>query len=434
MKIFAFVLALLLASTLTAQTVSGGAGLTGSAALSVNPIIESVPSMGWNSWLAKDEAYYPNGAWQPTEAYIRQQSDAMKNLLQPYGYTLMSVDGGWGNRDSSGNIQGVPAQFPSGMTSLSNYVHANGQRFGLYITPATGCLLGYAESKGHEVADAIAFTGWGVDYMKYDQCDVRSAFPSDAALRGETKLFVSSLQQRNPKLAVMVNDYHPEDPYTLGIASLDWFAQTGASEVRIGLDNNATGNQNGWWYYKAFTYDWSQFAAFQSKGRYLDPDNLMCQLYEGGPGLNSPTALVGDAECRTQFNFYAIVAAPLVIGADLTTLTSTTLATLTNTEVIAIDQDALGIMGKRITLADTTCGSTKCSVWVRKTTSGYAVAFFNPDPNAAHSVSVTWSQAGLSGTFNMRDVWQHASVGSSSTGYTASSIPAWGSVVLTLTR
>ena len=91
-------------------------------------------------------------------------------------------------------------------------------------------------------------------------------------------------------------------------------------------------------------------------------------------------------------------------------------------------------MGKRISAADVNCGGTPCTVWVRKTVGGYAVAFFNPDSTAAHTVSVTWAQAGLSGTFNMRDVWAHSSVGSSSTGYTATSIPAWGSVVLTLTQ
>ncbi|GAA3760744.1 alpha-galactosidase [Terriglobus aquaticus] len=269
--------------------------------------------------------------------------------------------------------------------------------------------------------------------MKFDQCDTRSAFPTDASLHAETNLFVSSLQKLKPSVAVLANDYYPEDPYNGGIKSMLWFAQTGASELRIGYDNNGTGNQNGWWYWKAFAYDWTQFSPYLGRGRYPDPDNLMCQLYEGGPGLNSPTALVGDNECRAQFNFYAMVAAPLVIGADLTTLTPATVATLTNSEVIAIDQDALGLTGRRITAADVPCGSTTCSVWLRKTTTGYAVALFNPDPNAGHAVSVTWTQAGLSGTWNMRDVWAHANVGSSSTGYTVS-LPAWGSAVLTLTQ
>ncbi|MFN2975225.1 alpha-amylase family protein [Terriglobus aquaticus] len=113
---------------------SGSSSISGAAKIAASPSAETAPSMGWNSWLAKAEAYYPNGPWQATETYIKQQSDAMK-ALQPYGYNLMSVDGGWANRDSSGNIQGIPSQFPSGMSSLGSYVHANGQRFGLYITP-----------------------------------------------------------------------------------------------------------------------------------------------------------------------------------------------------------------------------------------------------------------------------------------------------------
>ena len=191
-----FLSSLLLWGALTGhsqQTAGGSVSFAGSvSASSVPAAVVPTPAMGWNSWLYLFDTVagqnLSNPAWQPTESFIHQQSDAMKATLGSYGYTLLSVDGGWGDRDGSGNVRAVPGNFPSGAAALGAYIHNNGQQFGLYGTVATGCLTGYAEQYQHEAADAAAMVGFGVDYFKYDLCGASGGSPlaSNAALRAET--------------------------------------------------------------------------------------------------------------------------------------------------------------------------------------------------------------------------------------------------------
>jgi alpha-galactosidase len=191
--------------------------------------------------------------------------------------------------------------------------------------------------------------------------------------------------------------------------------------VRIGEDNPA-----GFWYAKA-QGSLSFAIPYQNKGHWLDFDVMM-----GGLSENMQRQTVSDAEARAQFNFYAIVASPILIGNLIENLDSYNLQTYANSEVIAINQDSLGVMG---TLVSTSaCGSTVCQVWSRLLANGnYAICLINYDPSAAHSIPVTWSMFGQSGTLAIRDLWAHASEGSSSTGYTFSA-PPWGSTMLVISQ
>jgi alpha-galactosidase len=436
MRLFSkvFFAAFLLSSPVTviAQTISGTASTTGFVRGGAPYVINPTPPMGWNSWIAAEGDTYPNPGWQPNETTMKAEADALVSTgLAALGYNLISIDGGWGDRDTNGNIRGVPAQFPSGMKSLGDYLHSKGLLLGLYGTPTlpqNACLPDYAAQYGHEVADATLMGSWGLDYFKYDIC---SGVPSqnDAGSKAAYVAMGNALHGTGRQIGFLINAYS-------GLVEQDgyypqtWAAPSGASLERIGGDNNDPGSNLAWWWHKAFYYDWTVFSAYQHKGLWMDPDNLMMQQYEGGPGSSTTTSqnYVGDAEGRTQFNWYAVIAAPLVIATRIYDLTPTSLQTLSNTEVIAVDQDSLGIMGYRVSSAN--CGASFCQVWVRQLANGYAVLLMNGDPSAAHDVSVTWSQFGQSGNYNIRDLWAHASAGSSSTGYTASAIPAWGSVML----
>jgi alpha-galactosidase len=135
-----------------------------------------------------------------------------------------------------------------------------------------------------------------------------------------------------------------------------------------------------------------------------------------------------DTEDRAQFSLWAIMAAPLITGNDITTMSAATQATLTNSDVIAIDQDPLGVQGQPIS------ASTTLEVWSKKlaSPSSYAVVLFNRT-TATANITVTWSSLGLTGTSaTVRDLWAQSDLGAVATQYTAS-VPSHGVVMLKVT-
>jgi alpha-galactosidase len=408
---------LLLASSCLAQGRVSGMGRISGHGIIGSPVINSTPLMGWNSWYWNFQNNYPAGVWQPTEAYIKQQSDALVSTgLAALGYKYVGIDGGWMDRDGGGELEAIPSQFPDGLPSLVSYVHNDGLLLGLYGTPAAPCIAGTVNQLGHEFADAIAIASWGIDFWKYDGCGLTGA---DPAVQSSYQLFGTALQSTGKNISYLVNQYAQ-------FGSVQWFAHIGADSVRIDQDNG-----DGFWYQKAQDDPWPTYALSQTKGHWLDPDYLMGGLKEGAGGAVGGGVVVSDMEARAQFNWYAIGAFPLVIGTRIDLLDATNLETYSNAEVIAVNQDALGIMGART--SSIPCGGTVCEVWVRKLATGYAIALINYDPSAAHTVSVAWTDFSQSGTWDIRDLWAHASAGSSDTGYSVS-LPAWGSAMIKITQ
>lgn len=392
-------------------------------------LIEPTPPMGYNSWLYGFTALYPGdpNGYLPNETRMHAQADALVSTgLAALGYTLMSVDAGWNAnpRDPSGALTNNPTGFPSGMAALGTYFHSRGLLYGLYGAPGTLDCINWPAQYGHEAGDAAALAGWGVDYWKNDLCSATNQWgSSDANVQAAFQAMGTALANSGRPIAYHVNAYSANN-------SVAWGAAVHGTSVRIGSDND-----NVQWYKKAQSLEgelWDTWRGSQHKGYWLDPDVLMFQLNENNNGNGSTPEIVGDVEARSQFNWYALIASPLLIGTDVTVLNSASLTTLRNTEVIAVDQDSLGLMGYRV--ASSTCGSATCAVWVRQLSDGWAVGFFNFDHSAAHDVSASWASFGVGGTaFAMRDLWAHSSLGSSSSGYTATAVPAMGSVVLKLT-
>jgi alpha-galactosidase len=133
----------------------------------VKPRLASVPPMGWNSWEAFRKELDENA--------LKAQVDALVTLgLRDAGYVYFVIDGGWksAERDANGELGADPKKFPSGMTAMADYVHAHGLKFGLH-QPAGIRDCGHDEpgSQNNEQRDARLFASWGLDYLKYDQCD-----------------------------------------------------------------------------------------------------------------------------------------------------------------------------------------------------------------------------------------------------------------------
>ena len=361
----------------------------------------SVPPMGWNSYYMVS-----SGTCAPTETIVHTQANAMKALLDAR-YNLVSVDCGWANQSRTGGLQTVNAtNFPSGIPALVSYVHGQGQYIGLYSTPgppsATNCGNGPG-SYTFESVDANTFANWGIDYFKYDFCTGSTVYAHT------TPGVESAYQVMGAALAgtAMPSMYYvasvPELSYGYG-DGWTWFQTVGAAEYFTNEINNFTTLDNA-----LFNVPWTTYQPFQNKGHWLNDDYLIA-CGHSSIFVQGGTQSVTSKDCQTQFAFFAMIASPLIVSADITMMDQTvTLGILNNAEVISVNQDSLGLMGGQFSNA--ACGSTNCPVWTRTLASGnIAVAFFNRD-TSSHTISLTYNALGGASTYYTRDILAHTNLG-----------------------
>jgi alpha-galactosidase len=357
--------------------------------------------------------------------------------MQAAGYRYVNVDEGWkqSSRDSNGNLQASTSfltTYPT-MSALASYVHNLGYKFGLYVTEGTtACVGSSAPSAGYEYQDANLLSSWGIDFLKIDECNgmaydsdpnVWASASSNYLYQAVWGLWSAALRSTGRQIF----NYIASGP--VGTVSAQWASQAGGNMWRIGPD---------------IGYQWS------TVDPYFDLLATAGLAGQAGPtkGWNDPDALIvgnvnlTDTQGQTQMSLWAINAAPLISSVDLTTLSANSLATLTNSEVIAVDQDPFGAQGVRI--SKTACGSGSstgnnyCEVWAKQLTgtNTCAIGLFNRS-GTAQSITATFATIAASipacgsGPYTTtRDLWAHASLGTLTTSYTASSIPAYGSVMI----
>jgi alpha-galactosidase len=306
-------------------------------------------------------------------------------------------------RDASGNIQWNMSKFPSG-SGIVDYVHGKGLKIGLYSTPNTSTCSAVFGSKsktvvvgslGHETQDAKTFASWKIDYLKYDQCMAPvSGFPvMRDALRASGRDIVYSI---NPGC-------FPPSTCTIDVKTI-------ANLWRIGFDIN-----NSWGSMVGMIDQNKDTSKLAGPGHWNDPDML-----EVGRGMSAE-------EDRSHFAMWAIMAAPLLAGNDITKMSATTTAILTNPDIIAVDQDPLGAQGTVVATP-----GTNLEVWSKPMsgTNTRAVALFNRT-GAATSMTVQWTTIGIpAGSATVRDLWNQKDLGSFTGSYTATTVPSHGVVVL----
>ncbi len=357
--------------------------------------------MGWNSW----NTFACAGL---NETVIKQTADTfVSSGMAAAGYQYVNLDDCWMNgRDSSGKIQWNTTKFPAGIPALAQYVHGKGLKIGLYSTPNTltcsGIYGGVAVavgSKGFETSDAQTFASWGIDYLKYDHCA--------AAGLGGFATMRDALKATGRPIFYSINpgDGSGCPPNTCSIN-----LPTIANMWRIGFDINGS------WASMIGLVDQDQnLFSYAGPGHWNDPD-----MMEVGNGLT-------DTEGQTHFSMWAILAAPLIAGNDIRSMSAATKATLTNADVIAVDQDPLGMQGRLVASP-----GTNLQVWSKTLvgTNTRAVALLNRGTGSA-SITVQWSALGIpTGAATVRDLWSHTDLGSFTGSYTASAIPSHGVVML----
>ena len=158
----------------------------------------------------------------------------------------------------------------------------------------------------------------------------------------------------------------------------------------------------------------SQHAANAGPGAWNDPD--MLEVGNGG---------MTDTEYQAHFSLWALMAAPLIAGNDLRSMSGAIQNILTNPEVIAVNQDSLGQQGSKV------WSSGNLSVWSKALDNPIerAVVLLNRD-SAAADITVRWSDIGFpSGAATVRNLWSRSDVGSFADSYTAN-VASHGAVML----
>jgi alpha-galactosidase len=376
-------------------TASGGTTSTGALA--------ATPPMGWNSWNKFGGSI--------TDTLVRGIADAMVSTgMQAAGYQYINIDDMWqaSSRDSSGNIVPDGTKFPNGMKALADYVHGKGLKLGLYSDRGTKTCAGKPGSYSYETKDAQTYASWGVDYLKYDNC---SPATGSNMQTDYTNMSTALKASGRPIVFSICAWWFYTWETTIGQL---WRATTDIKDTWTSFVANL--DANGGWTprYSDANYGSPGIAQYASPGHWNDPD--MLEVGNGG---------MTDTEYQSHFSLWAIMAAPLIAGNDIRSMSTTTKNVLTNADVIAVDQDPLGIQGKPIST------STTLEVWSKKLSGDqtYAVVLFNRTAASA-AITVTWSSLGMTSTSaTVRDLWSHTDLGPTATQYTAT-VPSHGVVML----
>ena len=308
------------------------------------------PQMGWNSW--------NKFACDIDEELIKETADEMVSTgLRDAGYIYLNLDDCWhGQRDSNGFIQCDPERFPGGMKALCDYVHSKGLKIGIYSDAGTHTCAGRAGSLGHEYQDALQYARWGFDYLKYDWCYTTNVNP-----KGAYTLMRDALHATGRPIFFSMCEWGSNQPWAWAKDVGNSWRTTGDISANFGSVLYILDRQDG-------------LRDFAGPGHWNDPDML-----EVGNGMT-----VG--EDRAHFTMWCMLAAPLILGNDLTDMTEETRAIILNRKMIAVDQDSLGVQGLRIGKKD------GIEYWLKPLEGGdWAFALLNRDTTET-TVTVDWGK------------------------------------------
>ncbi|KAA8533984.1 hypothetical protein F0562_031501 [Nyssa sinensis] len=343
--------------------------------LQLNNGLARTPQMGWNSW-----NFF---ACNINETVIKETADALISTgLADLGYVYVNIDDCWSaiTRNSKGQLVPDPKAFPSGIKALADYVHGKGLKLGIYSDAGIFTCEVRPGSLYHENDDAMLFASWGVDYLKYDNCFNLGIKP----------------EERYPPMRDALNATGHSVFYSI----CEWGVDDPALWAgKVGNSWRTTDDINDAWASMTTIADLNdKWAAYAGPGGWNDPD--MLEVGNGGMTYQ---------EYRSHFSIWALMKAPLLIGCDVRNMTAETLEIISNKEVIAVNQDLLGVQGRKVYVA----GTDDClQVWAGPL-SGHrlVVACWNRCSKAA-TITAGWDALGLESCtrVSIRDLWKHKDV------------------------
>ncbi|HEX5475340.1 MAG TPA: NPCBM/NEW2 domain-containing protein [Vicinamibacterales bacterium] len=370
--------------------------------------LAQTPPIGWNSWNVWAEAV--------DAAKVRAAADAMVSSgLAAHGFRYINIDDTWeAGRDANGEIQ-TNEKFGD-MKALADYVHAKGLGLGIYSSPGPKTCAGFTGSYHHEAQDAATYAKWGIDYLKYDWCsysEVAGRTPTLDQMKQPYALMRGALDKTDRDIVFSLCQYGMGDVW-------EWGAEVGGNVWRTTGDITDT-----WQSLAGIGFNQNGHERFAAPGHWNDPDMLVVGRLGWGPHIH-PTRLTPDEQI-THITLWSLLAAPLLIGADMSALDQFTTDLLGNDEVLAIDQDAAGHAARRV------ARDGGLEVWARPLADGsVAVGLFNRSPYAA-TVTARWADLGLSGPRAVRDLWRQKDLGTFTEAF-AAPVPSHGAVLVKIGR
>ncbi|NEB77830.1 alpha-galactosidase [Streptomyces sp. SID14478] len=352
------------------------------------------PPMGFNNWNST------HCSADFDEAMVKGIADLFVDKgLKDAGYQYVNLDDCWAlpSRDANGKLVPDPARFPNGIKAVADYVHSKGLKLGIYTSAGTKTCsdIGFPGALGHEYSDAQQFADWGVDYLKYDNCNNQGV---DAKQRYTTMR--DALKATGRPIVYSICEWGENKPW-------EWAGDVGQLWRTTGDISDSWGSM------LSLMKQNLPLAQYAGPGHWNDPD--MLEVGNGG---------MTDTEYRTHFSMWSVMASPLLIGTDLRKASDETYEILSNHDVIAVDQDPLGKQG--------TVVSSEGGRWVvskEMKDGSRAVALFN-ESGSAQRIATTAKEVGLPSAtaYAARDLWQHKDFNTA--GTLAATVPAHGTVLL----
>ncbi len=354
------------------------------------------PPMGWNSW--------NTFGGRISEAVVLETADAMvEEGLKDAGYEYVVIDDLWeADARVNGRLTWDPAIFPHGIPALADAVHSKGLKFGIYSCAGSHTCAGKPASYGYEEVDAQTFAEWGVDFLKYDYCYAPAGVDGPMLYRRMGQ----ALRATGRPILFSLCEWGSHKPW-------EWGASTGGHMWRT------TGDINDSWE-SILRIGFEQqvgLEAYAGPGRWNDPDMLVVGMYGKG---NAARGGCTDAEYRSHFSLWCLLASPLMIGCDVRAMSPVTKSILLNPELIAVNQDPLGRQGYQV--GRVPWASDIAVTWAKPLQDGsVAVGLFNLGERDDRRIAVAWETLGLHDRrpCRVRDLWTHEDLGVFTSSFTA---------------
>lgn len=335
--------------------------------------------MGFNTW--------NHFGCNIQEDLIRKTADVIVSSgLKDAGYNYINLDDCWqvARTPDTNEIIPDPKAFPSGIKALADYVHSKGLKFGVYSDAGTNTCAGRPGSLGFETIDAQSYAKWGVDYLKYDNCFNKFISP-----KTRYPPMRDALNKTGRPILFSMCEWGREDPAKWAPAVGNSWRTTPDIRDEWGSFLNILELNDRW-------------AAYAGPGGWNDPD--MLEVGNGGMKTHEYVA---------HFTLWALIKSPLLIGCDVTNMSTDTYTILTNRELIAWNQDPLGVQGRKVARVFASPQAEPQEVWAGPLVNGaHAVVLFNRDTKNA-TVKAFWKDIGVPNGKKMkaRDVWLHKELG-----------------------
>ncbi len=360
------------------------------------------PPMGWNSWNTFEVNI--------NEKLVMETADAMvRSGMRDAGYTYLVLDDAWMAKErdpKTGDLVADPKKFPHGMKAVSDYVHSKGLRFGLYNCAGTLTCAGYPGTRGYEYQDARFYASVGIDYLKFDWCNTNGIQQQEAYTT-----MSKALKQAGRPILFSLCEWGSSQPWRWAAPVGHIWRTTGDIAAQFeGMKNHGTWSSSSVMKILDAQDTLRQYAG---PGHFNDPDML-----EVGNGLT-------ESENRAHFSMWCMIAAPLIAGNDIRNMSASTTAILTNKEVIAINQDSLGIQAMKVSSKDS------LETWLKPLRNGnWAICFLNRK-NTPQPVDLDWNMKVMEDTiakrtlnakttpYKVRDVWAKKELGTTKKAFRA---------------